>query len=81
MTPTDKTAVLLTPTPPPLPPVLSALDNLTTRDVFAAFALQGVIAAHVGDGVDLPSSGDAAKWCREYADALLTELSTTPFPG
>lgn len=82
--PDDETAVLNNPTPPPMPvervpsALRSAFDGLTVRDVFAAHALQGVMAAHSGD-VDLPDPKTAARWSREYADQLLAELADTPF--
>lgn len=77
---TDPTIVLANPTPPPMPRSVTAFDGLTVRDVFAAHAMQGILSAHTGE-VDLPDAKKAARWAVEYADALLIELSNTPFPG
>jgi len=46
---------------------------VSLRDYFAAKALTGYLAAHAGDGVELPEDSRAA--CRAYklADAMLVE--------
>ena len=79
-TPADPTEVLLNPTPPPMPRSRTAFDVLTVRDIIAAHAMAGVLAAHSGETA-LPDATKAAKWSREYADALLFELANTPSPG
>ena len=47
-----------------------AFDSLTTRDLFAAFALAGLLAAHTDD-MALPDRERAAKLAFGYADAML----------
>lgn len=81
MTPTDAddpTAVLINKTPPPMSGRRIAIDELTVRDLFAMAALQGVLARHSGETA-LPDHQEAARWSREYADALLTELVDRPY--
>lgn len=80
--PTEETAPLAATTPPPMtaPPLSGkrvAFEYLTVRELFAAQALQGVIASHSGETA-LPDEKKAAKWSREFADALLAELSNYP---
>jgi hypothetical protein len=75
---TDETAALGNPSPPPMPRSLTAFDGLTVRDFLSAAALQGLLAAHTGETA-LPDAKKAAQWAREYSDALLKELSNTPF--
>lgn len=48
-------------------------EAMTLRDVFAAHALGGIIAAHNGDMTPIPTEQKAAKWAYEYADAMLAE--------
>lgn len=52
----------------------SAFDGLTVRDVYAAFALAGIIASHTGD-TQLPDDDKAAKWAFGFADAALKRRS------
>ncbi len=79
---TDDTAPLADPTPPPMPPPPIGrkllIDSVNLRELYAGLALQGVLAAHAGDEIALPEAKRAAKWCREFADALLIELAANP---
>lgn len=43
----------------------------TLRDVFAASALNGIIASHADSEICLPKEDKAAKWAYEYADAMI----------
>ena len=45
----------------------------TMRDGFAVVALQGILAAHAGEGIPLPKPERAAVQAYEYADAMLAE--------
>jgi len=49
--------------------VWSPSSGMTLRDYFAAKALQGIIALQDGAG----NQNDTARYCYEYADAMLTE--------
>ena len=55
----------------------SAFDGLTVRDLFAAHALQGILASHSGE-VTLPDDGKAAKWAYEFADKLPARRAAPP---
>lgn len=67
---TESTEMLAPPTPSPM----------SLRDLFAAHALAGILAAHSGETA-LPEASKAARWSREFADAMLLELNNHPFPG
>jgi hypothetical protein len=62
-------------------------DGMTLRDYLAGQALTGILAAHAGEGVALPSANDAAEDAYEYADAMLahrrkpTAKATQPQQG
>lgn len=63
-----------------LPKVVSAAVTETTedaadltelRDLFAAHAIAGIIAAHSADGQSLPEDERAARMAYDYADAMV----------
>ncbi len=81
MTPTetdDPTTVLTERNPPPMPGRKTVLDSLTVRDHIATTCLGAIISAHSGE-MELPDAAKAAKWAREYADAMLFELANKTF--
>lgn len=52
-----------------------AKEGMTDRQWLAGMALQGVISAHAGDGVNLPSNDKAVRLALEYTDALIKKLA------
>lgn len=50
-------------------------SGLTKREYFAAQVLTGYLAAHVGEGVQLPDPITAAQRSVIYADELITALN------
>ncbi len=53
--------------------------GLTKRELFAAMAMQGVLANPVEHLASAPRE-DIAGWAVEFADALLDELAKEPQP-
>lgn len=49
----------------------AAFDGITVRDVFAAFALAGYLAAHAGEDIELPKRADVAAYSFRMADEML----------
>lgn len=65
--------------------MLDPNDPDDLRDLFAAHALGGYLAAHAGVGVSMPSPDLAAKRAYGYADAMLTvrrlrAIAPAPYP-
>ena len=53
----------------------SAFDGVTLRDYLACAALQGYLAAHAGDEIELPARSEAATWAYKQADEMIKARS------